>query len=112
MAAQDRISLVVTTVANMETGERLIRQLVEERLIACGNLVPGVVSVYRWEGAVQREGEALILMKTRESSVDRLFARVAELHPYAVPELLALGVAAAGAAYSRWVATETAERAG
>lgn len=111
-AALEPISVVLTTVANIEAGERLVRQLVEERRIACGSLLPGLISLYRWNEAVQREHEVLILMKTRESATESLFARVCELHPYAVPELLALPVAAAGAAYSRWLATETAEGVG
>jgi periplasmic divalent cation tolerance protein len=103
------VTLVLTTVPDGDTGERLVRQLVDERLAACGNLVPGVVSIYRWEGAVQREGEVLVLLKTCGGSVERLFQRVTELHPYRVPELLSFPVGAGLAAYCEWVAAETAE---
>lgn len=103
------VSLVMTTAPDRETGERIVRQLVDERLAACGSLVPGVCSIYRWEGAVAREDEVLVLLKTRGASVERLFRRVAELHPYRVPELLGFPAAAASSAYSAWVAEETAE---
>lgn len=103
------VSLVLTTVPDQETGERIVRQLVDERLVACGNLVPGITSIYRWQGAVQREGEVLLLLKTRAGAVERLFRRVPEIHPYDVPELLAFPVGAGHPPYCGWVADETAE---
>lgn len=101
--------LVLTTVADAATGERLVGTLVDERLIACGNLVPGVLSLYRWQGEPMREEEVLVLMKTAPARVPELFARVEALHPYEVPELVALPVAAASSAYCRWVGNETTE---
>ncbi|HYJ79455.1 MAG TPA: divalent-cation tolerance protein CutA, partial [Longimicrobiaceae bacterium] len=80
------LAVVLMTVPDAATGERIARALVGERLIACANLVPGVTSVYRWEGEVRAEGEHLVVMKTRGALLDRLFARAAELHPYDVPE--------------------------
>lgn len=105
----DGLALVLTTVADLEAGERLVRQLVEERLAACGNLVPGLVSIYRWGGEIAREGELLVLLKTRASGVSALFRRVEQLHPYEVPELVALPVDAVAEAYGRWVRQETTE---
>lgn len=101
--------LVLTTVADAAAAERLARRLVDERLIACANLVPGLTSVYRWKGSVQAESEVLLLMKTPRARVDRLFERAAELHPYEVPELLALPVEAGLEAYCHWVAAEVNE---
>jgi len=103
------VSLVLTTVPDQETGERIVRQLVDERLVACGNLVPGVTSIYRWRGEVQREGEVLLLLKTRADAVDRLFRRVPEIHPYEVPELLVFPASAGHPPYCGWVVEETAE---
>lgn len=103
------VSLVVSTAPDRETGERIVRRLVEERLIACGNLVPGVASVFRWEGEVRREDEVLVLMKARTDSLERLFGRVVELHPYEVPELLSFPVGKGLPAYCGWVVEETAE---
>ncbi len=103
------VSLVLSTAPDLATAERIVRQLVEERLIACGNLVPGVASLFRWGGGVQREEEVLVLMKTRTENLDRLFGRVAELHPYEVPELLSFPVGKGLPAYCGWVVEETAE---
>lgn len=105
----DELVVVLTTTPDMGAAEALVEVLVEERLIACGNLVPGLVSVFRWQGKVSREGEVLILMKTTREGVGRLFERVTALHPYEVPELVALPVEAVSDAYCRWVRRETIE---
>lgn len=105
--ASESVSLVLSTAPDRETGERLVRTLVEERRIACGNLIPGLLSLYRWEGEVAREEEVLLLLKTRAESVASLFARLAELHPYDVPELVELPVSAVSHAYRRWVIEST-----
>lgn len=109
MEPNAEISLVLTTVPDAGTGERIVRSLVEERLIACGNLVPGVASIYRWQGEVRNEGEVLVLMKARTAALERLFRRAAELHPYDVPELLSFPVGRGLPAYCGWVVEETAE---
>lgn len=103
------VVLVLTTVADVGAGERLVEQLVRERLIACGNLIPGLRSIYRWQGEIAREDEVLVLMKTVRARVDELFERVAGLHAYEVPELLAMGIDAGSAPYCRWVIDETSE---
>ncbi len=110
MDEADGTVLVLTTAPDAETAEGIAAALVEERLIACANLVPGVTSVYRWQGAVQREAELLVVMKTRRALVPELFRRAAELHPYTVPELVVLAPQAVAEAYGRWVAGETAPR--
>ncbi len=105
----DELVLVLTTTPSRSLAEPLVRQLVDERRIACANLVAGVGSVFRWDGAVRHEEEVLVVMKTVASEVERLFDRIAELHPYDVPELIAVPVAAASQAYCRWVRQETIE---
>lgn len=107
--ADDALSVVLMTVPDGRTGERIARVLVEERLIACANLVPGVTSVYRWEGEVRADAEHLVVMKTRAPLLERLFRRAAELHPYDVPELIAVPVTAGSRPYSAWVRGETAD---
>ena len=99
--------MVLATVPDAEVGRRLARSLLQERLIACANLVPGVTSLYRWEGEVQEEDETLVVMKTRSELVPRLIARIPELHPYELPEVLALRVDDGLPAYRRWVLGET-----
>ena len=86
--------------------ETVVRALVEERLAACGNIVPGAVSVYRWEGELHRDEEALAIIKTTRAALPRLLERAAELHPYDVPELIAHEVVAGTAAYLEWVGSE------
>ena len=100
---------MLTTVADADVGAALVERLLDERLIACGNLVPGLTSIYRWQGERVREGEVLVVMKTVATRVEELLRRVAELHPYEVPELLALSAARVSDAYGRWVGQETIE---
>ena len=101
------LALVWMTAPDAGTGERIGRALVEERLAACATVIPGVVSVYRWEGEVRAEGEVQLLLKTRRALLDRLFGRAAELHPYDVPELVATPVEAVAESYRMWVLDET-----
>jgi len=100
--------VVLVTAPSAEKAAELARQLVEERLAACGNVVTGVRSIYRWEGKVQDEAEALLILKTRAELFEPLRARVAALHPYSCPEILALPVVAGHAPYLDWLAASTA----
>jgi periplasmic divalent cation tolerance protein len=104
------LCVVLGTVPDAEVGRRLARTLLDEGLIACANVVPAVVSLYRWEGEVQEEGETLLLLKSRMELVPRLLERIPELHPYELPEVLALPVAGGLPAYCRWVLDETEPR--
>ena len=106
--ADTGVSIVLVSVPDAEAGRRLARTLLEERLVACANLLPGVTSLYRWEGEVQEEDEVLLVMKTGSGLVPRLSARIPELHPYELPEVLALRVDDGLPAYCRWVLDETA----
>lgn len=103
----DRVVLCLCTAPDADAAERIARTLVEERAIACATLLPGASSIYRWRGEVQREAEVVMLMKTRAAGVERLKARLAEVHPYEVPELLVLEVHDALAPYCAWVLEET-----
>jgi periplasmic divalent cation tolerance protein len=103
------VAVVLTTAPDRATAERIVSQLVDERLVACGNLLEGMTSIYRWRGAVETTPELLVLLKTRRARVEDVFRRVGELHPYEVPELLVLPAAAVSSAYSRWVREETTE---
>ena len=99
--------VVLTTVANDDEAVRLVRALLERRLIACGTLVPGARSLYRWQGKIADEHEVVILLKTRSARLETLQAAFGELHPYKVPELLALPVSAGLAKYLEWISGET-----
>ncbi|MDX1380653.1 MAG: divalent-cation tolerance protein CutA, partial [Xanthomonadales bacterium] len=84
------------------------RAVVSERLAACVNVVPGVRSIYRWNGDLQEEGEVLLVVKTTSDRLEALTERILALHPYDVPEVLALPLAAGSGGYLAWVARETA----
>ena len=86
---------------------RLIRALLERRLIACGTLLPGARSLYRWEGKIADESEVVVLLKTRGARLEALQAAFERLHPYKVPELLALPVTAGADKYLGWIDKET-----
>ena len=101
------VRVVLITAPDAETGARLARALVEERLAACVNLVPGIRSFYRWEGAVQDDAEVLLVVKTRAERGAALATRVKELHPYDLPEVLELPAVGGSAAYLRWVEEES-----
>jgi periplasmic divalent cation tolerance protein len=99
--------VVLVTCPTAERAAELARALVEERLAACGNVVPGLRSIYRWEGEVQEDAEALLVLKTTRQRFEALRDRVLALHPYQVPEVIALPVEAGSAPYLAWIAAET-----
>lgn len=95
------------TAPSRETAERIVRDLVGRRLVACGNIVPGLRSIYRWEGAVEEADEVLTILKARAADLDAVARRVQELHPYEVPELIAVRIAGGLPAYLGWILEET-----
>lgn len=105
---QTEASVVLTTVANDTEAERLVRALLERRLIACGTILPEARSLYRWNEAVADEREVVVLLKTGRTRLEALEAAFEELHPYKVPELLALPVTAGLHKYLTWIGDETA----
>jgi periplasmic divalent cation tolerance protein len=104
MSALPAVVVVLVTAPSQEVAESLVTRLVEERLAACGNIVPGMTSIYWWDGAVQRDTEVLIVFKTEQAAAPRLMARVQDLHPYDTPESLVLPVVAGLERYLKWVA--------
>ena len=97
------VRVVMVTTPDVDVARGLARTVVDERLAACGNVVPGLTSIFRWQGAVHEEAEALLLLKTSADRVDKLSARVAELHPYDVPEVLALPIEQGNQPYLDWL---------
>lgn len=104
--------VVLTTLASVDDARGLVRRLVADRLVACGTILDKGTSIYRWEGDVTEASEAVVLMKTRRDRWAALAATVDELHPYDVPELLALPVDAGLGPYLDWVTAETAGEKG
>lgn len=99
--------VVLITAPDEAIARELARALVEERLAACVNLVPGITSLYRWDGALCEDAEWLLLVKTRARHLADLATRVRALHPYDVPELVALEPAAVEASYLAWLEAAT-----
>ena len=104
----DRL-VVLSTVGRAEDAERIARALVERRLAACVNVVPGLVSIYRWKGNVEKDDERLLVIKTRRERFAALREALMELHPYELPELLALPVEAGSPDYLAWLDESVAE---
>jgi periplasmic divalent cation tolerance protein len=95
--------LVFSTFATEEDAARVVRALVEERLIACGNLLPGARSLYRWKGVLADEREVVAIMKTRKQDWPALLSRLHELHPFEIPECVAVRIAAGAPKYLAWL---------
>ena len=107
MPARESAHIVVlTTFADRAAARAMVRRLVDERIVACGTVLPGT-SIYRWDGAVTESDEATVILKTRRGRWADLAAAVKTSHPYEAPELLALPVEAGLPAYLDWVDAET-----
>ena len=94
---------VFITASGPDEGARLAEALVAEKLAACVNRIDNVKSVYWWKGNIERASETLLVVKTRADLVERLIARVKELHSYSVPEVIALPIEAGNPDYLRWI---------
>jgi len=105
--AETNVRAVLTTAPNAEVGAIIARALVEERLAACVNVLPGVRSFYRWEGDIQDDAEILLIIKTQAGCCEALAAKINDLHPYDVPEVLVLPAVGGSAAYFGWIEAET-----
>lgn len=99
--------LLLVTVPDAECGEKIARALLDRRLAACVNRLGPVRSLFRWEGKVDAADELLLVIKSRASLRARIEAAIAQLHPYDVPEVLALPIAGGSARYLAWLAAET-----
>lgn len=100
--------IALTTVGSVDEGRKLAR-LVERRLAACVNLIPNVVSVYRWQGVVEEAAEVLLVMKTAAETLPALEAALRELHSYDVPEFVVLDVQSASRPYLEWLLNSVGE---
>ncbi|WP_203292946.1 divalent-cation tolerance protein CutA [Maricaulis parjimensis] len=105
-----RFTWIYTTWPDTASAEAAAGELVEAGLCACANLLPGMISVYRWEGTIATASECVMILKTQEARIDALKARILALHPYDTPCLLALPVEAEAshADFLQWIAEQTA----
>ncbi|MCG8506984.1 MAG: divalent-cation tolerance protein CutA [Sphingomonadales bacterium] len=102
-----KIMTLYMTAANEDEAARIVSALLDERLIACGNILPGIRSLYRWEGKVANDAEVAVIMKTRAELADAAIARIVALHSYDTPCVTAWPVTSGHADYLGWVVDET-----
>jgi len=98
----DQIRVVFTTVPDVDVGSEIAKRVVEEELAACVNIVPGLRSIYRWKGEISDDSEALLIAKVRMDRLTAYEARLSELHPYEVPEIIVLLPDHVSDAYLSW----------
>lgn len=103
----DEFTLTFVTCASQEEAERIGEALVTEKLAACVSIVPGVTSIYFWQGKLCKETERLLLIKSRAARSDAMSARIRALHSYTVPEIVNVRIAAGNPAYLNWVREAT-----
>lgn len=101
----DQALVVLVTASSVDEARQIAQGLLDSRLAACVNVVP-VESLFRWEGAIQQEAEALMIIKTRAGAFDRLAQAIKAAHSYDVPEIIALPIAAGSAEYLKWIEDE------
>ena len=101
------VVLILTTVPDDDRGETLAQTLVTERLAACVNVLGPMTSIYRWQGAVEREFERQLVVKTTRDRIEAVRRRIAQLHSYELPELIVLDVVDGSLGYLDWVKAET-----
>lgn len=101
--------VTVFVTAPPDKAEQIARPVVEERLAACANIIPAVRSIYSWKGELCTDDEVLMVLKTRATLVEALRARVVELHPYEVPEVVALEISDGHGPYLDWIGENTRE---
>jgi len=105
--SSDTYLVVLCTAPSPETGAELGRGLVEQQLAACVNVIPGLRSIYRWQGETKDEAEVQLLIKTRRSRFEALSAFLRQHHPYTEPEIIALPIVEGSASYLGWVSEQT-----
>jgi len=102
------VSISLCTCPDTQTARTLAQTLVAERLAACVNILPGIISVYRWQAEIETDNEVLLIIKTSEQLLDALAARIETLHPYDVPEVISHPITAGNKNYLDWVRQCTA----
>ena len=105
-----RAIVVITTVGTEEQAYTIAREIVARRQAACVNIVPGIHSVYHWQGAIQEEAEWMLVIKSTRALFDQLQAELRKVHSYKVPEVLAIPVVAGNEEYLAWVDRETSRK--
>lgn len=108
MTVNHDVVFVYVTAPSSDVAEKITTIAVDEKLAACGNILPGMTSIYKWQGKTEQAQEIVLILKTRAALFEKLSARIAALHPYDVPCIVALPVSAGLPSYLSWINAETA----
>ena len=103
----DQYTLALSTCPEQSVAESIARTLVEESLAACVNIIPGLTSVYQWQGKTETDQEVLLLIKTRSNKFSALAERIKQLHPYELPEVIAVDITNGLSDYLNWIRDNT-----
>ncbi|MEW5423869.1 divalent-cation tolerance protein CutA [Amorphus sp. 3PC139-8] len=106
---ESETTLIYTTCPDLESAKAIGGHLVRNNLAACTNILPGMVSVFRWEGEIADEAEVAMIVKTRRALIDKVTAAIVEHHPYDTPAVVALPVVGGSVPFLAWIAAETAD---
>ncbi|MFH1675820.1 MAG: divalent-cation tolerance protein CutA [bacterium] len=112
MEIGSEFQLVLSTVPNLEKGKEIGQSIVSSGLAACVNLVPGILSIYIWEGKQCEDDEVLLVIKTTGDKIPALIGKIVENHPYKVPEIIALPIIGGNENYLKWVRESTMKKTG
>ena len=107
---KSEIIIVFVTVPGLREGSRISKAILTSRLAACVNVIPGVQSMYQWKGKIVREKEAMLVMKTTRIRYRKLEQKIKKLHPYEVPEVIAIPLICGSSQYIEWVTGEVANK--
>lgn len=103
---ETKYRLVYCTTSGLAEAEEIGRKLVEERRVACANLIPQMISIYEWEGKLEQASEAILLLKTTEDQISSLIPRIVELHSYETPAILTIPVESGSAEFLKWISDQ------
>ena len=96
-------AVIMVTAANLDQAKDIARALVEEEIVACVNILQGMLSIFRWKGKIEEGAECLLIIKTRMSRLPEVISRVKSIHTYDVPEIIALPIIDGNPAYLQWI---------
>uniref|UniRef100_A0A0N4ZJW3 Divalent-cation tolerance protein CutA n=1 Tax=Parastrongyloides trichosuri TaxID=131310 RepID=A0A0N4ZJW3_PARTI len=100
-------SVIYVTVPKMEVAKTIARNVVESKLAACVNIIPGVTSVYSWKGNIEEDQELLLIIKTKTNLLEELKKEIVKIHPYEVPEFISLPIEHGSEPYLKWIGEQT-----
>ena len=101
------VSIIYSTTGSIEEARKIARTLVEEKVVACVNIIPKIESIYRWKGKIEEDNECVLLAKTTDKNIDKAVQRIKELHSYDVPDIVAIPITHGFKEYLDWVEEET-----